>query len=177
MNPTVCPECGSVLARDGSRNCTNPDCASLVRERIARWCAPDAMNIALSDDFIHQLVARGLLLDVADVYRLRWSELLQFKEMTEALTEALLASIEASKSRNWCRVLYGLGIPGMDATIATLLTEKFKAVEELAAASRVQLAAIDSVSDVVAQNVMRWFSDPQHRKLIKRLRQAGLDLG
>jgi DNA ligase (NAD+) len=135
------------------------------------------MDIALSHALIDQLVARGLLLDVADLYRLRWSELLQFEEMNEASTKMLLASIEASKSREWRHVLYALGIPGIDAATATLLTQKFRTVEELAAASRIQLTAIENVSEVAAQNLMRWFSDPQHRKVIKRLHQAGLDLG
>ena len=135
------------------------------------------MDIAVSEAFIDRLVARGLLLDVADLYRLRWSELLQFEEMNEASADVLLASIEAGKSRDWCQILYGLGIPGMDATIENLLTQRFRTVDELAAASRVQLAAIDGVGDVVAQNVMRWFSDPQHRKVVKRLCQAGLNLG
>ena len=79
--------------------------------------------------------------------------------------------------REWRRVLCGLGIPGIDATIATLLAQKFRNVEYLAAASRVQLAEINGVIVLVAQNVMRWFSDPQHRKVIKRLRQSGLNLG
>src|SRR5215218_8183649 len=145
--PTVCPECGSVLARDGNLHCANPDCPSIVRSHIGHWCATDAMDIAVSDIFIDRLVARGLLLDVADLYRLRRSELVQFEEMNEATVDTLLASIETSKSREWRQVLYGLGIPGIDAIIANLLTQKFRTVEGLAAASRIQLTTLENVSD------------------------------
>jgi DNA ligase (NAD+) len=174
-SPAVCPECGTAL--DIAAHCGNPDCPSNVRERIKHWCGVDAMEIAISHPLIDQLVARGLLLDVADLYRLRWSELRQFEEMNEESIETLLASIEASTSREWRQVFYGLGISGIDAATAALLTQKFRSVEELAAASRIQLTAKENVSEAVAQNLMRWFGDPQHRKVIKRLRQAGLNLG
>lgn len=179
MNPvaTVCPECGSDLPRETSAPCSNPDCPSMVRSRIAHWCAPDVMNIRISEALINRLVARGLLLDVADLYRLRPSELLQFEDINKSSAETLLSDIDASRSQDWSHVLHGLGIPNIDAEVSSSLARRFRSIEEVVKASREHLTASNDVTLVMAESLTRWFSDPQHRKLIKRLRQAGFTLG
>ena len=153
--------------------CVNPDCPTEVRVRLARWCAPEAMDIAGADEkLIAQLVARGLVLDVADFYRLKFGELMELEGMTEAVAKDFLAAIAASKTRDWWRLLAGLGIPEVDAGAAQSLARAFKNLDDLAGAPLARLTA--SAGEAVAQSVARWFGERQHHKLIQRLGKAGL---
>ena len=169
----ICPECGSSLPRDGLPRCTNPDCPTEVRARLARWCAPEAMDIAGADEeLIAQLIAHGLVLDVADFYRLKFGELMELEGMTDARAKDFLAAIAASKTRDWWRLLAGLGLPQIDAGVAQSLVRTFKNLDDLAGAPLARLTA--SAGEAVAQSVARWFGERQNRKLIQRLGKAGL---
>ena len=174
--PATCPKCGSNLFKDDDSrtlpSCVNPDCPTEVRARLARWCAADAMDITDADALIAQLVARGLVLDVADFYRLKLGELMELEGMTEATAKDFLAAIAASKTRDWWRVLVGLGIPQVDAGVAQSLARAFKNLDDLAGAPLARLTA--SAGEAVAQSVTRWFSERTNRKLIQRLGKAGL---
>lgn len=131
------------------------------------------MDIAGADDQrIAQLVARGLVLDVADFYRLKFGELLELEGMTETRAKDFLAAIAASKTRDGWRLLAGLGIPQVDADAAQSLARTFKNLDDLAGAPLARLAA--SAGESAAQSVARWFGERTNRKLIQRLGKAGL---
>ena len=173
----TCPECGSNLLVDGNSQtftrCANPDCPVEVRARLARWCAPEAIDIAGADEkLIAQLVVRGRVLEVADFYRLKFGELMELEGMTEATAKDFLAAIAASKTRDWWRLLAGLGIPQVDAGVAQALARAFKNLDDLAGAPLARLTA--SAGPTVAQSLARWFGEPTNRKLIQRLGKAGL---
>jgi DNA ligase (NAD+) len=171
--PATCPECGSNLPEDDRPRCTNPDCPVEVRARLARWCAPETMDIAGADEkLIMQLVAHGLVLDVADFYRLKLGELMELEGMTEATAKDFLAAIAASKTRDWWRLLAGLAIPQVDAGAAQSLARAFKNLDDLAGAPLARLTA--SADEAVAQSVARWFGERPNQKLIQRLGKAGL---
>lgn len=156
-----------------SWRCVNPDCPTEVRARLARWCAPEAMDIAGADEkLIAQFVAHGLVLDVADFYRLKFGELMELEGMTEATAKDFLAAITASKTRDWWRVLAGLGIPQVDAGVAQSLARTFKNLDDLAGAPLARLTA--QAGPAVAQSMANWFGERQNRKLIQRLGKAGL---
>ena len=99
------------------------------------------MDITDADALIAQLVARGLVLDVADFYRLKLGELMELEGMTEATAKDFLAAIAASKTRDWWRVLVGLGIPQVDAGVAQSLARAFKNLDDLAGAPLARLTA------------------------------------
>ncbi len=175
--PATCHECGSNLpendASQAFTRCVNPDCPTEVRARLARWCAPEAMGIAGADEkLITQLVARGLVLDVADFYRLKFGELMELDGMTDATAKDFLAAIAASKTHDWWRVLAGLGIPQVDADVAQALAGGFKNLDDLAGAPLARLTA--SADPTVAQSLGQWFGERPNRKLIQRLGKAGL---
>lgn len=157
----------------GAWRCENPDCPVEVRARLTRWCAPEAMDIAGADEkLITQLVTRGLVLDVADFYRLKFGELMELEGMTEATAKDFLAVIATSKTRDWWRLLTGLGIPQVDAGVAQALARMFKNLDDLAGAPLARLTA--SAGPTVAQSLGRWFGERPNRKLIQRLGKAGL---
>ncbi len=131
------------------------------------------MDIAGADEKqIAQLVARGLVLDVTDFYRLKLGELMELEDMTETTTKDFLAAVAASKTRDWWRLLAGLGIPQVDAEVAQSLARAFKNLDDLAGAPSDRLTVC--TGEAVAQSVARWFGERQHRKLIQRLGMAGL---
>jgi DNA ligase (NAD+) len=173
----TCSECGSDLSESDAGQpprCANPDCPVEVRAALARWCAPEAMNISGADPLIAPLVQRGLVLDVADFYRLKLGELLELDGMDETTAKGFLAAIAASKTGDWWRVLTGFGLPTVDAQTAHALAQNFKSLDDLALAPRARLLA--ATNELMAESITNWFSDTRHRKLIKRLRKAGLKL-
>jgi DNA ligase (NAD+) len=181
--PRECPECGSKVSRGSAVEgeaaawrCTNPDCPAQIRGRIEHWCGRGAMDIEGGGEVLAaQLVSSGLVHDVADIYRLTLDELANLERMAERSAQNFLDGIEASKKRDAWRLLFGLGILHVGAGVAKSLGRAFATVDDVFATSVDQLAEVQDVGEVIAQSVTRWFAEPRHRKLIDRLRHAGLN--
>jgi DNA ligase (NAD+) len=199
----TCPHCGSQLAREldaaneqprapiapmpagwsGASphqpidwHCPNPDCPPQVLQRVALWASPEAMDIAGCDAaLVNQLVNRGLVRDAAEFYRLKYGEIASLEGMDEGKTRALWEAIAASKQREPWRVLFGLAIPGIGATEAKSLSNQFESLEDLFATGREQLRKLEGVTEAMARNVTHWHGDPVNRKLLRRLKQAGVN--
>ena len=183
--PTHCPECGSKVARsDGAAEgetgvvwrCVNPDCPAQVRGRIEHWCARGAMDIEGGGEvLVSQLVKTGLVHDVADLYKVTLDELINLERMGEKSARNFLDGVEASKKRDLWRLLFGLGILHVGAGVAKALGKSFATLDDLFATSLPQLTEIEDVGEVIAQSLVQWHGDQRNRKLIERLRQAGLN--
>ena len=180
--PKTCPECGSKVSRSGLDGeqvvlrCTNPDCPAQVCGRVEHWCSRGAMDIEGGGEaLVAQLVQRGLVRDVADLYRLTQAELLQLDRMGEKSAQNFLAAIEASKSRDLWRLIYGLGILHVGTGVAKALARRFRHLDELLHVSVEQLTEVEDIGGVIAQSVVQWFGDARNRQLIERLRKAGLN--
>lgn len=178
----VCPECGSRLAQELAVNagadwqCPNPDCPPRVRRRVILWASKDAMDISNDTVLLEQLVRRGLVLDAAEFYRLKVKELAALDGMDADQAKAFWEAIHASKSRGPLCVLRGLGIPQIGSEEAEILIGHFASLEELFAADYQQLSQLAGVSEAMARCVTRWADDPVNRKLVRRLRRAGVKL-
>jgi len=176
-----CPECGSQLAREmddasGAWRCLNPDCPPEVLRRVTLWVSPEAMDIQGCDAaLVKQLVERGLVRNAADFYQLSAAELAALDGMNQARAQELLAAIEDSKQREAWRVLYGLGIRKVGIAEAQELCGQFTSLQELFAAARNPMPAITGVSEATVQQLKRWLSDPINRKVVRRLKKAGLN--
>jgi DNA ligase (NAD+) len=183
--PKTCPECGSNVARteggtpgeEGSVwRCVNPDCPAQARGRIEHWCARGAMDIEGGGEVLSaQLVKSGLVNDVADLYKLTLAELTGLERMGEKSAQNFLDGIEASKTRDLWRLLFGLGILHVGAGVAKALGKSFMTLDDLFGASLPQLTEIEDVGEVIAQSVTQWHGDARNRKLIERLRKAELN--
>lgn len=178
----TCPECGTKLARQTeARNeadwrCPNLDCPARLRERLAHWCSADALNIAGADAaLIAQLAKQGLACDVAELYSLKRSELAALPGRDKEFAQRLLDQLAASKSREGWRVLYGLGIPRLDAEIARQLCQRFAAVDDLLAAGPDRIVSQGGVGDTVARSIAFWYGDSVNRRLVRRLQKAGVN--
>lgn len=180
--PKHCPECGSHVTRSGADGeqvvlrCTNPDCPAQVRGRLEHYCSRGAMDIEGGGEaLVAQLVKAGLVHDVADLYKLSLAELLQLERMGEKSAQNFLAAIEASKSRDLWRLLFGLGILHVGSGVAKSLARAYETLDDLMAASVEQVNAIEDVGEVIARSVVSWFGDSRNRDIVERLRKAGVN--
>ncbi len=175
----TCPECGSQLMLADSVAepvCSNPDCPAQVRRGLAHWCAPEVMDLPGADAaLIALLVGRGLVRDVAELYRLKVSELAALPGGDEVAARKFWEAIAASRQREVWRLLFGLEIPLVGAAEARLLATGFPTVGAVFAAGAPRLMQDAGVSAAVAESVIRWHSDSVNRRLVKRLQQAGLN--
>ena len=178
--PTTCPACGSpVVRRDGEAawRCTNPDCSAVIGEKIAHFVSRDAMNIdGLGDAIVQQLLAQGLIHDVADIYGLTKEELVDLEGFGEKSADNLLKAIETSKSVGLARVLFALGIRFVGAKAGRVLAESFGSVDALMKASTEDLTAIDDIGPRIADSIVAYFHDAKNQALIEKLRAHGVDM-
>jgi DNA ligase (NAD+) len=196
-NPHLrCPECGSNVTRSGANaaarleplesddseednvvwRCPNPDCPAQVRGRIEHWCSRGAMDIEGGGEVLTaQLVKSGLVLDVADLYKLSVPEVAALERMGDKSAQNFIKGIEASKRQDLWRLVFGLGILHVGAGVAKALGRAFPSLDELRAASVDQLAAVRDVGAVIARSTFQWFNDGRNKALIERLRKAELN--
>ncbi|MCX8157811.1 MAG: NAD-dependent DNA ligase LigA [Verrucomicrobiae bacterium] len=182
--PRHCPECGTAVTRSTEAGvdyvvwrCPNPDCPAQIRGRIEHWCSRGAMDIEGGGEvLVAQLVKSGLVHDVADLYRLTVDELCQLERMGEKSAGNFLEGIEASKKRDLWRVLFGLGILHVGASVAKSLCRTFPTLDDILNAGVDQLQQAEDVGEIIAQSIVQWAGDPRNRRLVERLRAAGLHL-
>jgi len=176
--PTCCPECNQPLVKletEAVTRCVNASCPAIVRGALVHWTSRDALDInGLGEKLIQQLVERGGVRSVADLYDLTAERLLTLERMGKKLAEKLVASIAQSKTQPWARVLYGLGIRHVGNINAQTLVEQFPTVAQLASAELAHIAAVYGIGPEIAQSVYQWFRIPANQTLVEKLQAAGL---
>ncbi|MBU8906402.1 NAD-dependent DNA ligase LigA [Desertibacillus haloalkaliphilus] len=178
--PTHCPECESELVRlegEVALRCINPKCPAQIREGLIHFVSRNAMNIdGLGEKVIAQLFEKGLVQDVADLYKLEREQLLTLERMGEKSVENLLQAIEATKDNSLEKLLFGLGIRFVGAKAAKTLAMHFETVEQLQQASFDELVAINEIGEKMADSVVSYFEKPEVEELIEELRRLGIHL-
>jgi DNA ligase (NAD+) len=176
--PKHCPECGSTIHKSEDEvayRCVNAACPAKRKESLLHYASRHAMNIdGLGDKIVDQLVDKGLVKDVADLYALKEDEVAALERMAEKSAQNLLAEIEGSKKNSLSRLIYALGMRFVGERTGQLLAEHFSSLEELATADEEQLVAVNEVGPKVAAAIVEFFSEPANRQLIKKLHKAGV---
>jgi len=176
--PKQCPECGSVIHHvegEVAYRCVNAACPAKRKESILHFAGRHAMNIdGLGDKIVDQLVDKGLVKDVADLYALKEDAVAGLERMAEKSAQNLLEEIEASKKNSLERLIYALGIQFVGERTGQLLAEHFSSLEELAAAKEEQLEEVPEVGPKVAASIVEFFSEAANRQLIKKLNKVGV---
>ncbi|HXM99586.1 MAG TPA: NAD-dependent DNA ligase LigA [Candidatus Dormibacteraeota bacterium] len=176
--PLTCPECGSRIHKDEDQvayRCVNPTCPAKRRESLLHFAGRHAMNIdGLGDKIVDQLVEKGLVKDVADLYSLKLEQISGLERMAEKSAQNLLDEIEASKNSSLARLIFALGMQFIGERTGQLLAEHFSSLEELAAASEEQLVQVPEVGPKVAASIAEFFAQAANRQLIKKLHKAGV---
>lgn len=178
---TNCPECNSSLIRnegDAKHFCHNSEyCPPQIGGRIQHFISRKAMNIdGLGSETVTLLVKNGLINNYADLYDLTVDQILPLDRMAEKSAYNLIAGIEASKKIVFERVLFGLGIRYVGETVAKKLAKHYKDIEILVLASEEELINIDEIGEVIAKSVVSFFSLEKNIKIIRQLKQAGIQL-
>lgn len=178
--PKTCPSCGQPVTRregEAAWRCTNPACPAVIGEKIAHFVSRDAMNIdGLGDAIVQQLLSRGLIHDVADIYGLTKEELLALEGFADKSADNLLQAIEKSKSAGLARVLFALGIRFVGAKAGRILAETFGSVQALQQASVEELTAIDDIGPRIADSIAAYFADEKNQHLVQKLLDFGVDM-
>ncbi len=177
--PKNCPECGSTIHKSDDEvayRCVNAACPAKRKESLLHFAGRHAMNIdGLGDKIVDQLVDKGLVKDVADLYALKLEEVAALERMAEKSAQNLLDEIEASKKSSLARLIFALGIRFVGERTGQLLAEEFSSLEEFAAAREEQLVTVPEVGPKVAASIAEFFSEPANRQLIKKLYKAGVN--
>jgi len=176
--PKECPECGSTIHHvegEVAYRCVNAACPAKRKESILHFAGRHAMNIdGLGDKIVDQLVDKGLVKDVADLFALKEDAVAGLERMAERSAQNLLEEIEASKKNSLERLIYALGIQFVGERTGQLLAEHFSSLEELAAAKEEQLEEVPEVGPKVAASIVEFFSEAANRQLIKKLNKVGV---
>ncbi len=177
--PKKCPVCGSDVVREGAYYfCpAGLSCPAQLIGHILHYCSRNAMNIeGLGDKIARQLVDRGMVKDVADLYRLRVEDLLELEGFADRSAQKLHQAIQRTKKARFDRFLYALGIRHVGEHVARLLAEKFGNLERLSGSTREQLEEIPGIGPEIAQSVVQFFSQEENRKVLKKLIEVGVHL-
>lgn len=175
----VCPECeAKLIRRDGEVQhfCPNEKtCPPQVKGKIEHFIARKAMNIdGLGSETVDLLFSKGLIKNVADLYDLRFDQVIDLDRMAEKSVNNLLKGIKESIQIPFERVLFAVGIRFVGETVAKQLAKAFKNIEALALAKYDDLVAVDEIGEKIAISVQNYFLDEENVNLIERLQKAGL---
>jgi DNA ligase (NAD+) len=176
--PRRCLACGGLTLRPEGEaywRCVNSACPAQLKERLRHFGSRRAMDIEhLGDAVIDQLVERGLVCNVADLYRLRATDLETLDSFGPRSARNLLATIAASRGRGLARLLNTLGIRLVGEQVARLLAYRFRTLDRLAAASADALTRIPGIGAAIAESIVKFFADAGNRATVRRLREAGV---
>jgi len=176
--PERCPVCGAKVVREegeAAHRCPNISCPAQLKERIRHFASRDAMDIeGLGDKLVEQLVDKGLVQDVADLYDLTKDDLLPLERMADKSAQNILAAIEKSKNTPLERFIYALGIRHVGEHMARLLAKEFKTLDKLMEATPERLLQVYEVGPQVAESVSQFFAEERNRRTIERLKKGGV---
>lgn len=180
QEPANCPVCNSELAHEEglvALKCHNPLCPEKVKRQIAYFVSRDAMNISgLGDKIVEKFIELGKIKTIVDIYSLKEyrEELENLEKMGQKSVDNLINNIEASKNRDFSKVLYALGIPFVGKFNANLLTKNFKNIENLKNQSIENLLSVKGIGDKVAIAVNTFLNNENNWKIIIDLQNIGL---
>jgi len=178
--PDRCPVCGAEVQRlpgEAVTRCIGKACPAQLVEGLVHFASRGAMDIeGLGPALIRQLVDAGFVKDPSDLYFLDPEKLQQLPRMGKKSIENLMAAVEASKKRPFARVIFALGIRLVGEAAARELAAHFRSMERLMNASREELQAVPMIGDRIAESVVTFMSEPQNRRVIQRLAEAGVTM-
>lgn len=176
--PDRCPACGSQLVRypdEVAIRCENLACPAQLQRRIQHFASPQAMDIeGLGPAIIEQLVERKLVSDYGDLYYLGMEDLVALERMAEKSAQNLLNALEKSKGNPLDRLIFALGIRHVGISAARMLAKIYPSLDRLMEATQEELEAIHEVGPKMAASIVSFFRNEQNRKVLEKLRQAGV---
>ena len=176
--PSSCPVCGGHIVREegeSASRCVNTNCPARLRESLLHFASRGVMDIdGMGDALVDQLLNRGFVRGIADLYALTVEQLLQLERMGEKSATKVIHNIDISRSRPLARLINGLGIPFVGERTAQLLADHFGSLDDVMNASAETLQEVNEIGPKVAESIRQFFAEERNRELVERLRAAGL---
>jgi len=177
---TRCPECGAILERvpgEAGHYCPNErGCPPQIKGRIEHFVTRRAMNINIGPETVEDLYDAGYIHNVADLYTVKYEQLMRLERWADKSARNFLESLEESKKTPFERVLFALGIRFIGETAAKRLAFAFGSIGKLQQATAEELTSVDEIGDRIAQSVLKYFSDEDNRLIVSRLQEYGLQM-
>ncbi|MCX5750160.1 MAG: NAD-dependent DNA ligase LigA [Candidatus Saganbacteria bacterium] len=178
--PKRCPVCNGEIERlpgEAVSRCINASCPAQVKERIRHFATREAMDIEhVGPAIVEQLVDKGVISDVADLYSINKETLVTLERLAEKSAQNIIDAIQASKERPFERVLYALGIRHVGRHIATILAQYYPAIEKVMNTSEDDLSKINAIGPKIAASITHFFKQKGNHHLIEKLNAAGVTL-
>lgn len=178
--PKICPVCGAEAVREDGEavtRCTGIECPAQLFRSLVHFVSRDAMDIdGMGPAIIEQLLDENLIANIADIYTLKKEELLKLDRMGEKSVDNLIQAIEKSKTNSLDRLINSFGIRHIGTKTSKVLAKNFNDIDEMMNATYERYASINEVGDIMAESIVSFFENEQSQDLIKRLKEAGLNM-
>jgi len=178
--PDICPICGADVIRlenEAVHRCIGLSCPAQLKGRIKHFASKRAMDIdGLGDKLVAQLVDKGMVKDVADLYRLSKEDLVALDRMADKSAQNILNAIEGSKKKPLAKFIYALGIRHVGEHLSEVLAKELKSLTNFFRVTEEELLAVREVGPELAQSVVRFFRDQRNREVMGKLQEAGLTI-
>lgn len=176
--PTYCPECGTELLRlesEAQHFCPNETgCSPQIKGKIEHFVSRKAMDIEAGEATVEQLYNEKLVKNIADLYDLKYEDVVKLERFAKKSAENLIKSISDTKKIPFEKVLYALGIKHVGESLSIKVAKHFKTIDKLIEATFEDLVAVDEIGDKIAQTLVDYFADEKNIEIIERLKKAGL---
>ncbi len=176
--PLVCPSCKQAVEKteESALRCINPDCPEQLERNIIHFVSRNAMNIdGLGESIVLQLINKGLIKDVADLYYLTLRDALSLESFKEKSANNLIKAINESKTQNLDKLIFAFGIRNVGEKAARLLAEKFLSLQDLINADINSIIDIDGFGEIGAQNTVDYFKQEHVLNIIEKLKNANVN--
>lgn len=177
--PDRCPVCGGDVVREegeAASRCTNMSCPAQLKRSIIHFASRDAMNIeGLGPQIISLLMDNGLIHDAADLYYLKFDDIVKLERMGNKSAQKLLDAIEKSKSNDIDKFIFGLGIRYIGGKAAKNLAKALKSIDNLIKADYEELIKVEEIGDKMAESILLFFKEEHNLHLIEKFRSAGVN--
>lgn len=178
--PTMCPICGEELEKEEdivALRCTNSECPAQIYRSIIHFASRDCMDITgLGEANVEQLIDANLILDVADIYYLKYKDIVNLERYAKKSAENLIDAINKSKENSLDKLIFGLGIRHIGKKAAKVLSENFNDIYEIANADFDTLNSIRDFGGIMAKSVVNFFAKDKTIEIIKKFENAGVNL-
>lgn len=178
--PTLCPVCGEKLEKindEVALRCTNNECPAQTFRSLVHFASRDAMDISgLGDAIVEQLIDNKLIKDIADIYYLKYEDIVKLDRFAPKSARNLIDAIEKTKNNSLDKLLFGFGMRHIGKKAARVLAQNFDNIYMIKKASFEEINGLDDFGEIMAKSVVEFFSKEQTDNLIEKLKNARVNL-
>lgn len=178
--PTVCPVCFEKLEKEENQvalRCTNSECPACIYRSILHFASREAMDISgLGESIVEYLLQSGLIKDMADIYYLKYEDIIKLDRFKEKSAKNLIDAITATKSNSIDKLIFGMGIRHIGKKAAKILANNYNDIYEIMNLDILEVQEIDDFGLTMAESLVNFFKKEETHKLIEKFEKAGVNL-